>query len=174
MNSSQFSANNWPGPWNPVSLPNRKYYRLRSTKPRTPSSEDAESSLLAIGTREVDEIKQADFIVVDDDIQPNDGAYASLLTYAERNHIAIVTVADIKHGIGIFPAYIAALPEIRRQKSSPIKKPVQENWVDGQFGLIFGEEVVKYCKNNKNWAEAIQYEILLRDPIVREFIRHPR
>ncbi|RUP47274.1 hypothetical protein BC936DRAFT_145919 [Jimgerdemannia flammicorona] len=152
----------------PYLLKGKRFYHLRSGNSATCSTRDE-----PLDAYLVNNIDQAGFVAVDDDVPPTDAAYQDVLRKARERNIPILKTSDLKLARQLFhgstKTKLNDLFGHPRSSESAKQFTVQEGRdTDGCPTLTFGENDIE-CRNSDEGNELLDHEILLRDPIVRRF-----
>ncbi|RUS15991.1 kinase-like domain-containing protein, partial [Endogone sp. FLAS-F59071] len=118
-------------------------------------------------------IEQARFVLVDDAVPPDEEEYTNILNRAKALQLPILTVEDVKvvHHYFFVDQQFDKYKLLKNLNTNPIGAvEVLEENIDERFQLTFSE-VFNISKDSEDLAEVQKHEVLLRDPIVRKFIR---
>ncbi|RUP47201.1 hypothetical protein BC936DRAFT_146019 [Jimgerdemannia flammicorona] len=157
------STSAWLPQWTPHSLAGNHFFYFRS------GQGDDSKAWLPTDRQLVEKIEDSKFVVVDDDFQPTSKAYRDILERARELRIPVLTRSGIEAADRVFRAS-KETREVTSNLNSPEIVNVDEDQDDKErFRLTFAEHTIDAIGVNKKATEYLHHQILLRDPIVREF-----
>ncbi|RUP49861.1 hypothetical protein BC936DRAFT_141177 [Jimgerdemannia flammicorona] len=172
QNKTMTSTPAWLPQWTPHSLAGNPFFYLHGDGSKAWLSANRQSQTRiffpnSINVHLVEQIEDAQFVVIDDDFQPTDKTYQAILEQARQLRIPVLIGSAIEAANRVFlSSKETSKVSLNSQEIVNVDEDEDD---DGYSRLTFDENTIKAIGVNKEATEYLHHQILLRDTIVRRF-----